>query len=123
MSRDADSFAGGHRGIEGGGDRRDHPEVVRLIRWCDVVHLHGVSSKNIVVTAAARLLGIGKSTRASLEDCTASSAEHLCIGCGHPETDRSYCVSQHADMRLLVHGHPTSDPSTIQFDKWGVYMR
>ena len=33
------------------------PEVLRLVRWCDVVHLHGVSSKNILVTAAARLLG------------------------------------------------------------------
>lgn len=33
------------------------PDVLRLVRWCDVVHLHGVSSKNIGVTAAARLLG------------------------------------------------------------------
>ncbi len=33
------------------------PEVLRLVRWCDVVHLHGVSSKNILVTAAARLFG------------------------------------------------------------------
>ena len=32
-------------------------EVRRLVSWCDVVHLHGVSSKNILVTAAARLLG------------------------------------------------------------------
>jgi glycosyltransferase involved in cell wall biosynthesis len=32
------------------------PEVLRLVKWCDVVHLHGVSSKNIAVTAAARLL-------------------------------------------------------------------
>jgi glycosyltransferase involved in cell wall biosynthesis len=32
------------------------PEVLRLVRWCDVVHLHGVSSKNILVTAVARLL-------------------------------------------------------------------
>jgi len=23
---------------------------------------------------------------------------------------------------MLVHGHPTSDPSTIQLGKWGVYM-
>ena len=33
------------------------PEILRLVRWCDVVHLHGVSSKNILVTAAARLFG------------------------------------------------------------------
>ena len=33
------------------------PEVLRLVRWCDVVHLHGVSSKNILVTLAARLFG------------------------------------------------------------------
>lgn len=33
------------------------PDVLRLVSWCDVVHLHGVSSKNVVVTAAARLLG------------------------------------------------------------------
>jgi glycosyltransferase involved in cell wall biosynthesis len=33
------------------------PELLRLVAWCDVVHLHGVSSKNILVTAAARLLG------------------------------------------------------------------
>jgi len=33
------------------------PEVLRLVAWSDVVHLHGVSSKNILVTAAARLLG------------------------------------------------------------------
>ena len=33
------------------------PEVLRLVGWCDVVHLHGVSSKNILVTAAAKLLG------------------------------------------------------------------
>ena len=33
------------------------PEVLRLVSWCDVVHLHGVSSKNILVTAAARLFG------------------------------------------------------------------
>lgn len=29
----------------------------RLVRWCDVVHLHGVSAKNILVTFAAHLLG------------------------------------------------------------------
>ncbi len=28
----------------------------RLIRWCDVVHIHGVSSKNVVVTAIARIV-------------------------------------------------------------------
>lgn len=33
------------------------PEILRLVAWSDVVHLHGVSSKNILVTAAARLLG------------------------------------------------------------------
>ena len=66
---------------------------------------------------------IGKPTRASLEDCSASRAEHLCIGCGHPETDRSYCVNQHANMRMLVHVQPTSDPSSIQLGKWGVYMK
>lgn len=33
------------------------PELVRLVRWCDVVHLHGVSSKNILLTAVARVLG------------------------------------------------------------------
>lgn len=33
------------------------PDVLRLVGWCDVVHFHGVSSKNIAVTAAARLLG------------------------------------------------------------------
>jgi hypothetical protein len=66
---------------------------------------------------------IGKSTRPSLEDCTASGAEHLCIGCGYPETDRSYCVIQHANMRMLVQGHPTPDPANIQLGKWGVYMR
>lgn len=31
--------------------------VVKLVKWCDLVHLHGVSSKNILVTAVARLLG------------------------------------------------------------------
>lgn len=31
------------------------PDVVRLVRWCDLVHLHGVSSKNILVSAAAKL--------------------------------------------------------------------
>jgi len=66
---------------------------------------------------------IGKSTRATLEDCKASRVEHLCIDRGHPETDRSYCVNQHANMRMLVHGHPTPDPANIQLGKWGVYMR
>jgi glycosyltransferase involved in cell wall biosynthesis len=33
------------------------PELVRLVRWCDVVHLHGVSSKNILVTAVAQFFG------------------------------------------------------------------
>jgi glycosyltransferase involved in cell wall biosynthesis len=33
------------------------PDLWRLVRWCDVVHIHGVSSKNIVVTTAARLFG------------------------------------------------------------------
>jgi glycosyltransferase involved in cell wall biosynthesis len=33
------------------------PDVLRLVGWCDVVHLHGVSSKNIGITAMARLLG------------------------------------------------------------------
>ena len=32
-------------------------DVWRLVRWCDVVHLHGVSTKNVVVAAAARLFG------------------------------------------------------------------
>ncbi len=66
---------------------------------------------------------IGKATHSTLDDCTASSAECLRIGCGHPETDRSYCVTQHANMRMLVQGHPTSDQSNIQPGKWGVYMR
>ena len=65
---------------------------------------------------------IGKSTRPSLEDCIASGAEHLCIACGYPETDRSYCVTQHANMRMLVQGHPTPNPANIQLGKWGVYM-
>ena len=66
---------------------------------------------------------IGKSTRASLEDCIVNGAAHLCIGCGYPETDRSYCVNQHANMRMLVQGHPTPNPENIQLGKWGVYMR
>ena len=33
------------------------PELARLVRWCDVVHIHGVSTKNILVTAMARLIG------------------------------------------------------------------
>jgi len=32
-------------------------EAWRLVRWSDLVHLHGVSSKNILITAIARLLG------------------------------------------------------------------
>lgn len=31
------------------------PDVLQLVRWCDVVHIHGVSSKNILVTALARM--------------------------------------------------------------------
>jgi glycosyltransferase involved in cell wall biosynthesis len=33
------------------------PELGRLVRWCDIVHIHGVSTKNILVTAMARLIG------------------------------------------------------------------
>jgi glycosyltransferase involved in cell wall biosynthesis len=33
------------------------PELARLVRWCDVVHIHGVSTKNIMVTAMARMIG------------------------------------------------------------------
>jgi len=33
------------------------PDVIRLVRWCDVVHLHGVSAKNILITAVARAFG------------------------------------------------------------------
>lgn len=33
------------------------PELLRLVRWCDVVHIHGVSTKNIMVTLAAKLAG------------------------------------------------------------------
>lgn len=33
------------------------PDVLQLVRWCDVIHIHGVSSKNVLVTAVARLLG------------------------------------------------------------------
>ena len=33
------------------------PELTRLVRWCDVVHIHGVSSKNTLVTAIAKMLG------------------------------------------------------------------
>ena len=32
-------------------------ELIRLVRWCDVVHVHGVSNKNVVVAAVARLVG------------------------------------------------------------------
>jgi glycosyltransferase involved in cell wall biosynthesis len=31
------------------------PDILKLVRWCDVVHIHGVSSKNALITAAARL--------------------------------------------------------------------
>jgi glycosyltransferase involved in cell wall biosynthesis len=31
------------------------PELMRLVAWADVVHIHGVSSKNIPVTAMARM--------------------------------------------------------------------
>lgn len=33
------------------------PELARLVRWCDVVHIHGVSTKNVMVSAMARLIG------------------------------------------------------------------
>jgi glycosyltransferase involved in cell wall biosynthesis len=32
-------------------------ELVRLVRWCDVVHVHGVSTKNVFVAAVAKLVG------------------------------------------------------------------
>ncbi len=32
-------------------------ELVRLTRQCDVVHVHGCSTKNVLVTAVAKLLG------------------------------------------------------------------
>ena len=49
---------------------------------------------------------------------------HLGIGCGHPETDKPYCVNQHANMRMLVHGHtlPPDQSTTIQIGNGGVYM-
>ena len=33
------------------------PDMFRLVRWSDVVHIHGVSSKNTMVTAVAKALG------------------------------------------------------------------
>jgi glycosyltransferase involved in cell wall biosynthesis len=33
---------------------RMFPVLLRLVRWCDVVHIHGVSSKNVLITAVAR---------------------------------------------------------------------
>ena len=33
------------------------PELARLVGWSDVVHIHGVSTKNILVSATAKLLG------------------------------------------------------------------
>jgi len=33
------------------------PALTRLVRWCDVVHIHGVSSKNTLVTAIAKMIG------------------------------------------------------------------
>lgn len=30
--------------------------LIRLVSWCDVVHVHGVSTKNVFVTVVARLL-------------------------------------------------------------------
>ena len=33
------------------------PALTRLVRWCDVVHIHGVSSKNTLVTAVAAMIG------------------------------------------------------------------
>jgi glycosyltransferase involved in cell wall biosynthesis len=33
------------------------PEMMRLVAWCDVVHIHGVSSKNIPLNALARMSG------------------------------------------------------------------
>lgn len=32
-------------------------ELWRLVRWCDVIHIHGVSTKNVLVTAMAKLVG------------------------------------------------------------------
>jgi glycosyltransferase involved in cell wall biosynthesis len=32
-------------------------ELWRLVRWSDVIHLHGVSTKNVLVTGVARLIG------------------------------------------------------------------
>lgn len=32
-------------------------ELWRLVRWCDVIHVHGVSTKNVLVTAVAKLFG------------------------------------------------------------------
>lgn len=32
-------------------------ELYRLVRWCDVIHVHGVSAKNVLVTAVAKLIG------------------------------------------------------------------
>ena len=32
-------------------------ELAGLMRWCDVVHVHGVSIKNVIVAAAAKLVG------------------------------------------------------------------
>jgi glycosyltransferase involved in cell wall biosynthesis len=31
--------------------------LVRLLPWCDVVHIHGFSTKNVIVTGAARMFG------------------------------------------------------------------
>jgi glycosyltransferase involved in cell wall biosynthesis len=31
--------------------------LIRLVRWCDVIHLHGVSTKNVFVTVMARVCG------------------------------------------------------------------
>ena len=33
------------------------PDLTRLVRWCDVVHIHGVSSKNTLVTTIAKIIG------------------------------------------------------------------
>jgi glycosyltransferase involved in cell wall biosynthesis len=33
------------------------PALTRLVRWCDAVHIHGVSSKNTLVTAIAKMIG------------------------------------------------------------------
>ena len=32
-------------------------ELARLMRWCDVVHVHGVSIKNVIAAAMAKLVG------------------------------------------------------------------